>query len=604
MLSIRNFCAASGTALLVRRCLLVTAFVTAVLVLLPAPGLAAQIAWNDRRVDLVASNEPLDSFLQRFFASLQIPVRTSPQVDGQVSGRFNQPAELVLEELAASYGLNWYFDGSAVFVTSIAENDTRLFTLSSSAAERFSTLAEALKITDPRYPISLVPEQGYLSASGPPRFLQRIDDVVQFLRQPVSGQTAVAREPTQARPPSVRSVPPGRPSMDAVRVFKLKHAWAADREVRINGVRTIITGVAALVANTMGPVDGQVVQRSVQQVLPVSGGGLLGSGMRTIGRADGYEVAQGLGEASSPPLDRPLLRVRNTPASPVGASVSGPLAIAVKGPNGTGLIQADTRLNAVIVRDSVERMPLYEQLIMSLDQAVPLIEIEATVVDIRSDRAEALGVDFSLIMSNRPGRTSSPNVTIDPGTVAVGVQPRASVVVGSEKNFLYARIDALRQAGDATVQAQPRVLTLDNSEAVLSDSQEFFVRVAGADVVDLFNVNVGLTLRVTPSIVEEGGKTRFKLQVRIDDGSIEQVSVVDGIPVVNRTAISANVIVDEGESLFIGGLNSERTASSERGVPGLSGIPVLGALFRSRASESRKFQRMFLLTPKLIKGVI
>ena len=228
--------------------------------------------------------------------------------------------------------------------------------------------------------------------------------------------------------------------------------------------------------------------------------------------------------------------------------------------------------------------------------------MEAAIVDISSDRSEELGVDFSLLLSNRAGRVSAPLVGLSPGDLASGLAPRAQALVGSEKNFLFARINALAKNGDATIQSTPRVLTMDNNEAVLSSTQEFFVRVAGQEAVDLFNVNVGLTLRVTPSLLEDDGRVRFKLQVEIKDGAIEAANSVDSIPVINRSGITATLIVEEGESLFIGGLTSERTASGRSGVPGLSKIPVFGSLFRTDRSETRRFQRLFLLTPKLIRG--
>ena len=570
----------------------------------PTLAQASDIPWTGQRVAFAADNEPLASVLQRLFARIGVPVKTSNQVKGVVSGRFEEPLEILFEELADSYGFTYYYDGSAVFVSSIAESETQLFSLSPEDVSRLPTLVSALQIGDPRFEINSDADQGLVSAAGPPRFLERVAEVVEFIKK-----SPAQREATAVRPalPSVarerrQVAAPAQPSGQAVRVFKLRHARAADRVVTIGGIRTVITGVARLVANTMGQSDTSKPVPNIEQVLPVSGRGLLGQGMRTIGRTDGYDRAGGNGELTSPSFQPRTVRVRQAPQ--VAATPTGSVSTFGDPRGDGGLVQADQRLNAVIVRDSISRMPLYEELIRSLDQAVPLIEIEASVVDIRSDRAEALGVDFSLLLSNRPGRTSAPLIGIEPDDVRSSIAPRAEVVIGSEKNFLYARIDALKQSGDATVQSQPRVLTTDNSEAVISSSQEFFVRVAGAEVVDLFNVNVGLTLRVTPSIVVENGKTQFNLQVRIDDGSIEQVSVVDGIPVVNRSAISANVVVDEGESLFIGGLTSERTATSERSVPGLGAVPLLGRLFRSNADESRKFQRMFLLTPKLVKGVI
>lgn len=553
--------------------------------LVPAPANAAPLPWEGRRIAIEANGEPLAPFLQRFFARLRIPVRTSEQVVGSVSGKFNERASVLFEELVDSYGLTWYYDGAVVFVYSIAEIESRLVTMQPGTAQKFPVLLDNLQISDERFPIDQAADEGYISVSGPPRYLERVEEVASYLGRALR-EDVRSRDSSPGLPPVAAATLPQRTPQaakgQAVKVFRLKHAWAEDRVIALNGSQTVIQGVATLVQTMMGrlgPVPARPAPDPGMRLLPTGGKGLLGQGLasRRPGGAAQPEVAV---------AERPVV-----------FGQSGPV-------DGTGLVQADTRLNAVIVRDSADRIPMYEELIRSLDQPVPLVEIEATVIDISSESAEALGVDFSLLLSNRPGRTVAPIIGVRPEDIAAGVAPRAQVVLGNEKNFLFARIDALKQTGDATIQSQPRVLTVDNSEAILSSTQEFFVRVAGREAVDLFNVNVGLTLRVTPSIIQDADKNRFKLQVRIDDGAIASVDSVDDIPVISRSGIGVNVIVDEGESLFIGGLSSERVANGRRGVPGLSNIPVLGALFRTDRAETRKVQRMFLLTPKLIKGAL
>ncbi len=555
--------------------------------LVPAPANAAPLPWDGRRISIQANGEPLAPFLQRFFARLRVPVRTSEQVVGSVSGKFNERARVLFEEMVDSYGLTWYYDGAVMFVYSIAEIESRLVTMEPGTAEKFPVLLNNLLISDKRFPLDQAADEGYISVSGPPRYLERVEEVATYLgralREDVRSRDSAPTLPPVTSGPVRRlpAVPAAPTTGQAVKVFRLKHAWAEDRVISLNGSQTVITGVASLVQSMMGrlgPLPSRPAADPGISLLPTGGKGLLGSGLAS----------------------------RRTETAPETVAVAEPpVVFGQTGPvDGTGLIQADTRLNAVIVRDSADRIPMYEELIRSLDQPVPLVEIEATVIDISSESAEALGVDFSLLLSNRPGRTTTPIIGIRPEDVAAGIAPRAQVVLGNEKNFLFARIDALKQSGDATIQSQPRVLTVDNSEAILSSTQEFFVRVAGRDAVDLFNVNVGLTLRVTPSIIQDADKNRFKLQVRIDDGAIATVDSVDDIPVISRSGIGVNVIVDEGESLFIGGLSSERVANGRRGVPGLSNIPVLGALFRTDRAETRKVQRMFLLTPKLIKGAL
>ncbi len=530
------------------------------------PARANEVPWGNQRIELFADNEALAPFLLRLFARLRIPAVASPLVTGKVSGSFNQRPEVLFRELADSYGLTWYYDGATMHLYSIAEIESRLLSLDPTVAARFGKLLADLKIVDARFPVRVAAGDGYVSVAGPPRYLARIEELAAFL------ESSLGRA--------------GRPQ--AVRTFRLRHAWAVDRRVVVGGVETLIPGVASVLQAVLNEQRGagttldDTLPRQLPATLPPMSG-LGGRGLATLGRGGAAATAPSAG--TSPAAEPPR-------APPERPRIDG-----------TAAIKAEQRLNAIVVRDAVEKMPMYEELIRALDQPSPLVEIEATVVDISSERSQALGVDFALLLGNRPGFATPPVIAINDGTGGLAQAPRVGAVAGNDKSFLLARINALAQEGDASVQSKPRVLTIDNNEAVLSSTQEFFVRVPGRDVADLFNVSVGLTLRVTPSIAIEGDKVRFKMQVRIDDGALSATQAVDGVPIVARSAISASVVVDEGESLFIGGLISEISANGLRGVPGLSKVPLLGRLFSTREQQSRKVERMFLLTPKLVKGL-
>ena len=175
-----------------------------------------------------------------------------------------------------------------------------------------------------------------------------------------------------------------------------------------------------------------------------------------------------------------------------------------------------------------------------------------------------------------------------------------TLLFGSERQFFLARVNALQQRGDANLISRPRVLTTDNPEAVLQSTREFYVRVAGREATDLYNVSLGLVLRVTPTLVDDEQGRRFKMQVRIEDGNTNSGQLVDQIPVVNRNAISTQAVVGEGQSMLIGGYVVEERSNGNQGVPGLQNVPVLGWLFNQRTNVVRRSERMFMITPRLV----
>ena len=190
---------------------------------------------------------------------------------------------------------------------------------------------------------------------------------------------------------------------------------------------------------------------------------------------------------------------------------------------------------------------------------------------------------------------------VAPGTVPVGQAGQGgvvSLVVGDRTRFI-SRIRALETQGccPASV-SKPHIITLSDVEAVLDTTSTFFVRVAGQEEVDLFNVSVGTTLRVTPHVFDEGARSRIKLLVNIEDGSASDRQV-DSIPVIERSTINTQALIDAGESLLIGGLVREFTGNAVSKVPVLGDIPGLGALFRNNSRTSSRVERLFLITPRL-----
>jgi type III secretion protein C len=257
--------------------------------------------------------------------------------------------------------------------------------------------------------------------------------------------------------------------------------------------------------------------------------------------------------------------------------------------------------------------------ISSLDIETPLVEIEATVIDVADDKSEQLGIDWRL-HSRRVDITSSPNDLAGNGSgtgtgtgrnlandllytgdlLSAGRGLVGTLLFGNERRYFLSRLNALSERGDANLISRPRILTTDNHEAVLQSTKEFYVRVAGREQVDLFNVSLGMVMRVTPTLVEDEQGRRFKLQVRIEDGNTNSGQQVDQIPVVNRNAISTQAIVGDGQSLLIGGYINEERSTTNASVPGLSSIPVLGWLFAQRGNTVRRNERMFMITPRLV----
>jgi type III secretion protein C len=255
------------------------------------------------------------------------------------------------------------------------------------------------------------------------------------------------------------------------------------------------------------------------------------------------------------------------------------------------VILADTRQNAVIVRDRLENMPVYEELIRSLDQPSELIEIEAMIVDINSNHVSELGIDWAI---ERGGATLTLN-----GGATDGAALRFARGLAGSGSFLYSQLRALETGGNARIVSRPSIVTSNNLSGLIDLSETFYIRNQGERVANVVPVTVGLTLQVTPRVVNSPGGRMVQLVVDIEDGAVQQIPI-GGMPAIRRGNVGTQATVGVNESLLIGGFTSEMQDENSQGVRGLSTLPLIGALFGTKTSTNQRRQRMFVITPRIV----
>lgn len=151
---------------------------------------------------------------------------------------------------------------------------------------------------------------------------------------------------------------------------------------------------------------------------------------------------------------------------------------------------------------------------------------------------------------------------------------------------------------------RPSVLTVDNVQATLENTSTYYIQVEGYQAVDLFKVEAGTVLRVTPHIIRnERGQTSIKLAVSVQDdqNDSKDAPVSDNsVPPIKQTKINTQAIVGAGQSLLIGGYYYEQKSTDASGIPILMHIPVLGNLFKTTSKGTKRMERLILITPKVI----
>lgn len=528
---------------------------------------AAEVPGLERLVLLNAREQPIDLFMEELFGKLGVPARVDDDIIGSVNGDFRKTAGEVLSEIMSAFQLAVYYDGAIAHIYPANDIVRKMFYMPEKSAGQIRQSALKLGLTDSRNTLS-TSDVG-LIATGADRFIEQVDRLSKAMQKK-------------------KQQPLATPKHDTYRIFKLKYAWADDVSLVIGGQTVVVPGVASLIRSLIEPGSLGGAPSVLRTPAASSLDGLRGQGLSSHGvQSVGAESAI-LSESS---------RSSSEPANNIKQihSAGGQSTANTR-------IVADPLSNSVIIRDQADRMSNYESLINSLDKEPQMIEIEATIIDLDTDKMRELGINWRWQGGNSQallgnGTASDdllrPNADVSP----IGNGGVVSLVLGSRQQFI-SRIKALETQGAARIVSKPHVMTLSNVEALLDTTSTFFVRVAGQEEVDLFDVKVGTRLRVTPHVYESGERSQIKLRVNITDGSASE-DLVDSIPVIEESNINTQAIVDVGQSLLIGGLVREIKSNGVARVPVLGRIPVLGGLFRTRIKTSTRQERMFLITPRI-----
>jgi MSHA biogenesis protein MshL len=248
------------------------------------------------------------------------------------------------------------------------------------------------------------------------------------------------------------------------------------------------------------------------------------------------------------------------------------------------------------------------------------VEIEARLVEVTLHDEQKLGVDWELATASlSPKATLGGGATVDVTGVGGTLLSANTFAANLGWGHATAVINALKQQGDLKTVAQPRLRTLNNQTAMIKigEDRPFFrlqqstsFQTAGStnpvnqtqENFSVSTITIGTILAVTPQIDGNGvitldvlpAITRLQAIVTSPDGR-------QTAPVTEVKQASTIVRLKDGETAVIGGLISEETGETTRGVPILGSVPLAGAAFRSKAKLRNRTELVIVLTPRLIR---
>ena len=297
-----------------------------------------------------------------------------------------------------------------------------------------------------------------------------------------------------------------------------------------------------------------------------------------------------------------------------------------------GSLSFDRRTNTLLVIDIPQRVTEIQRLVTMLDKPVDQVVIEARIVIANESFARDLGARFGVygskdrvitsgsIASNQSYVSSRNAFLRDPeeaplpsftnplnfsSSAGAGAGSLALTILGNYVNWDL-EISALQEEGRGEVVSNPRIVTSNQKEAVIRQGQEVgYLTVTGGQSNSIPTVefkDVLLELKVTPTITNDG---RVFLNMALKKDEVASfINVGDGlgeVPQINKREITTAVLVEDGQTVSIGGVYEFRDRSDMSKVPFLGDLPVLGNLFKKRGRSKEKAELLIFVTPKVLR---
>ena len=292
--------------------------------------------------------------------------------------------------------------------------------------------------------------------------------------------------------------------------------------------------------------------------------------------------------------------------------------------SGRGSVIVDERTNSIILTETTDKINEFRSVLEKLDVPVRQVLIEARIVTASSNFSEALGVrwgglgyglyndsttvsttggSLTTVQEVRDGLgegeitfTSPDHLVVDLG---VGSADATSFAIGviDGKYLLDLEISALESEGSAEVIARPKVITADKKEASISSGVQIpYQEASSSGATSVSFASATLELSVKPQITPDD---RIIMELEVKQDTVG--AVFNGVPSINTNNVQTQVLVDNGETIVLGGIFTTQVTESVTKTPFFGDLPYVGRLFRRSTKTDDKQELLIFITPRLLK---
>jgi len=299
-----------------------------------------------------------------------------------------------------------------------------------------------------------------------------------------------------------------------------------------------------------------------------------------------------------------------------------------------GSVSIDARTNTIIVNDTQPFIDKIRNMVDLLDVQVKQVMVEARIVRATTDFTKEMGVKWGILSQGITNNNSllvggsdttlwdlrdpqesdlggytyeiqrPQNLNVDLGVTSPGASRIAFGLISLSDFMLDLELSALQADGYGEVISTPKVLTADKQKATVASGSQIPYQSAeggGANAVSTTEfIDATLSLDVTPSITPDG-KVQMELNITSDSPGNPTPT---GQLTINKNQINTNVLVDNGETVVLGGIFEQETRNAQTKVPFLGDIPYVGRLFRKDLKSDNKRELLIFVTPRIVNDSV
>ena len=264
-----------------------------------------------------------------------------------------------------------------------------------------------------------------------------------------------------------------------------------------------------------------------------------------------------------------------------------------------GRITVSNRGGCLIVTDRETNVDRIDQILMELDQPIPQVHIEAKIVFISQEAKHQLGVEWGY-ENYRDGTELASKSHTFTSSSDLSIAGSTDLLIGVIRDNLNLSIDlqALEEKSLLKILSAPRIMVLDGEEAEIKQGKQVPYVVQSGDMISTSFQEANLSLKVSPQILRQN---YIILDVAVNNDSVDLASIgTTGEPMINTQEITTTLFLENSVTVVIGGILLETNENDRSSVPGLSGIPLLGNLFKNTKKRDDRSELLVFLTPKIV----